>query len=127
MKGWVYIIADKILINNIRDNQRVCIPEELEAFLLVQYGQEPFPYEFSEQDLFTNIRHDICAYEVGELDLTIKSLSERWQEEHEYLQSLYIEKCREVSNLEEHIAKLEHMLSEHGLKCSRIDNQPIEY
>lgn len=121
------MIADKTLINAIRDNQRVCIPEKLESFLLQQYGQEPFPYEFSEQDLLTNIDRDIRAYEAGELDLTIKSSSEHWQEEREYLQSLYIEKCREVSNLEEYIAKLEHMLSGHGLKRSRIANQPIEY
>lgn len=67
------MIADKILINNYRENQRVCITEELEAFLLEQYGQEPFPYEFSEQDFYSYIERVICAYKAGELDLTIKS------------------------------------------------------
>lgn len=121
------MIADKMFINNIRENQRVCIPEELEAFLLEKYGHEPFPYEFSEQDLFANIERDICAYRAGELDLTIKSSSETWWEEREYLQNLYIEKCHEVHNLEEYIAKLEHMISEHGLECSRVDNRGIDY
>ena len=61
------MVVDEMVINNIRDTQRICISKELEAFLLEQYGEEPFPYEFSEQDLLTNIERDICAYEAGEL------------------------------------------------------------
>jgi|LSQX01.3.fsa_nt_gb hypothetical protein len=30
-----------------------------------KYGEEPFSYEFSEQDLYENIRHDIRDYENG--------------------------------------------------------------
>lgn len=127
MKGVTYMTADKILINNFSENQGVFIPEELEDFLLKQYGQEPFPYEFSEQDLRINIERDICAYQAGELDLMIKSPSESWQEEREYLQNLCIEKCNEVYVLEEYISKLEHMILEHGLECSRVNYRGIDY
>lgn len=95
-------------------------PSELKQYLLVHYSEEPFPYEYSEQDLYENIRRDICAYKAGELDVKIKSPSERWQEEREYLQELYIEKCQEVHALTEYIVELEKILSEHGLESSRM-------
>ena len=68
-------------------------PTDLKQYLLVKYGQAPFPYEFREQDLYTNIDRDIQAYGAGKLDVTVKSPSEHWQEEREYLQSLYVEKA----------------------------------
>ena len=57
----------------------------------------------------------------------MKSLSERWQEEREYLQNLYIEKFRETRDLEEYIAELEHILSDRGLESSRMATRRIEY
>jgi hypothetical protein len=47
-------------------------PDDLKRYLLVKYAQEPFPYEFSEQDLYTNIRQDICNYE------TLKNMLPNW-------------------------------------------------
>ena len=89
----------------------------------MEYAQEPFPYEFSEQDLYTNIERDIRSYETGELDVTIKSSFERWQEEREYLQNLYIEKAREVRKLEDYVTELERILSEHGLESSKMSER----
>lgn len=100
---------------------------ELKQYLLVKYAEEPFPYEYSEQDLYTNISNDIRDYEAGKLDATLKSPSECWQVEREYLQNLYIEKCLEARDLEEYVNKLERILSENGLKSSGIADRQINY
>ncbi len=65
----------KIIIKQIEDAHRILLPEKFKKYLLVNYGQEPFPYEYSEQDLYTNIEKDIRAYEAGELNLTLKKPS----------------------------------------------------
>lgn len=106
---------NETVIKEVQDTYRKCLPEELKHYLLVKYAEEPFPYEYSEQDLYTNIHHDIDSYETGELDVSIKSPSERWQEEREYLQNLYIEKASEARELSERVAELERMLSKNGL------------
>lgn len=106
---------NETIIKEVESAHRKHLPEELKNYLLVKYAEEPFPYEYSEQDLYTNIHHDIDSYDTGELDVSAKSPSERWQEEREYLQAIYIDKASEVRELLEHVAKLERMLSKHGL------------
>ena len=114
------------MIKQIEDTYRKCLPDELKRYLLVKYAEEPFPHEYSEQDLYTNIQHDIYAHEAGELDVTVKSPSERWQEEREYLQNLFIEKAYEARELSEYILELERTLSEHGLESSKTAERRIE-
>jgi len=94
------MIINKTIIRELEHTYRRSFPDDLKRYLLVKYAKEPFPYEFSEQDLYANIRHDIRDYEAGKLDVTVKRPSERWQEEREYLQSLYIEKLCEARDLE---------------------------
>jgi hypothetical protein len=118
---------DKTIIRELERTYRRSFPNDLKRYLIVKYAAEPFPYEYSEQDLYTNIQIDIRDYEAGNLDVTIKSPSERWQEEQENLQNLYIEKFCEARDLEEYVAKLEHILSEHGLESSRMSECRIEY
>jgi len=111
---------NKTIIRELETIYKKSIPNDLKKYLLVNYEQEPFPYEFSEQDLYTNIKRDIRDYEANELDVTVKSASERWLEEREYLQNLYIEKFRVAHDLEDYVAELEHILSEHNLESSRM-------
>ncbi|WHH57738.1 hypothetical protein [Petroclostridium sp. X23] len=118
---------DKMFIMELEHTYRKSFPEELRQYLLMKYEEEAFPYEFTEQDLYANIKQDISEYEIGKLDVTIKSPSERWQDEREYLRKLYIDKYFETRELEDYIAELEHMLSEHGLKSSGMTKQRIEY
>lgn len=106
------MIINKTIIKELENTYKTSFPNDLKRYLLVTYAKEPFPYEYSEQDLYTNIRHDIRNYEAGELDVTVKSPSERWRKECEYLQNLYIEKSRELHELEEYVAKLEHMVKQ---------------
>lgn len=120
------MIINKKIIKELENTYRTSFPDDLKLYLLVKYAEEPFPYEYSEQDLYTNIQHDIRDYEAGELDVTVKSPSERWREEREYLQNLYIEKSCELHELEEYVAKLERILSKHGLESSGMAEQRIE-
>ena len=102
------------------------IPDELKRYLLAKYAKEPFPHTFSEQDLYANIERDIRAYEAGELDVTFKSPSERWQEECEYLQNLYIEKCCEVRELTAYATELEQLLAQNGLESPKMAKRRLE-
>lgn len=114
------------MIKELEATYRKHFTDEFKQYLLVKYGQEPFPYEYTEQELYTNIRRDIRAYEAGELDVTVKSPAERWQEEREYLQNLYAEKACEVRELADYILELERMLSEHGLESSKMAERRVE-
>ena len=111
---------NKTIIRELENIYKKSIPDDLKKYLLVNYEQEPFPYEFSEQDLYANIERDIRDYEADELDVIVKGSSERWLEEREYLQNLYIEKSRVVHDLEDYVAELEHILLEHNLESARM-------
>ena len=114
---------NEMMIKELEHTFRRTFPANFKKYLLVKYAEEPFPHEFSEQDLYTNIQRDIHNYEDGKLDVKVKSSSERLHEEREYLQNICIEKFHEVRDLEEYVAELEHMLSEHGLESSRMSER----
>lgn len=65
------------IIRELENMYRKVIPADLRKYLLAEYAEEPFPYEYSEQDLYTNIRKDIKRYEAGELDVIVKDPSIR--------------------------------------------------
>jgi len=118
---------NKRIIAEFERTYRRSFPDDLKRYLLAKYAQEPFPYEFSEQDLYTNIEKDIRAYVDGELNVTVKSSSQRWKEERETLVDLYMGKCREIDHLEEYIVKLEHSLSDNGIEFPKIAERQISY
>jgi len=62
------------IIKKLEHIYRKSFPDELKRYLLEKYSEEPFPHEFSEQDLYENIRHDIRDYETGELDISVKNI-----------------------------------------------------
>jgi len=112
---------NKKIIKQIEQTYRRLLPDEFKKYLFAKYKQEPFPYEYSEQDLYANIANDIRTYEAGELDLAVKKSSVLWQEEREYLQGLYAEKCHEVRYLEEYIDKLECIFNKTGFNIPKIN------
>jgi len=117
---------NRTIIDELERTPKKAFQDDLTNYMLVKYAEEPFPHEFSEQDLYTNIQQDIRNYEAGKLDVTIKSPSERWQEEREYLHNLYIEKFIETRDLDEYVAELECILTERGLESSRMAKRRIE-
>jgi hypothetical protein len=118
---------NKRIIKDLEHSLRRFLPKELKTYLLMKYEREPFPYEYSEQDLYTNIEKDIYAFDAGELDITNKSLSKRWEEEYQYLQELYIDKCYELHKIEDYVQELELLITEHGLKSSKMNTELIDF
>jgi hypothetical protein len=108
------------LIKELENQRTKPFPEKLKNYLLDKYGEELFPYGYSEQDLYTHVLKDIEAFESGNLVIVLRSPEEKWKEEKMYLQDLYIEKHNEVRKLEEYVAKLEKILSEHNLETPEM-------
>ena len=106
--------------------KRKLLPDDLKRYLLAKYSQEPFPYEYSEQDLYESIERDHRGYEAKTLDVTLKSPSERRQVEREYLQNLYAEKAFEVRELEDYVLQLEELLLVHGLESPRMAKRRLD-
>ena len=122
------MIMSKKLLKNLEEMHRCAFPRELKRYLLVKYSEEPFPYEYSEQDLYANLKNDIRDYGAGILDTTIKSLSERQREKIEYLKSLCVEKLCEINDLEVYVFELESILYKHDLQSSRMmERRLIKY
>lgn len=71
----------------------------LEQYLLAMYEEEPFPYEWSEQDLYEQIRKLILQYNQGNLDITIPSAEERQRARYEALKDSYLKLLRETNHL----------------------------
>ncbi|SFH42638.1 hypothetical protein SAMN05660649_05159 [Desulfotomaculum arcticum] len=45
---------NKTIIRELEHTYRRSFPNDLKRYLLVKYAEEPFPYEFTEQDLYAN-------------------------------------------------------------------------
>lgn len=86
------------------------IDKPLEAYLLATYEEDPFPYEWSEQDLYEQIRKLIFQYQQGELDIAISSAEERQKIRYEALKDSYIELLRETIHLREIIQKTKNII-----------------
>ena len=90
------------------------IDKPLETYLLATYEEEPFPYEWSEQDLYEQVRKLIFQYEQGNLDTCVPSPKERQKMRYEVLKESYIELLREVTELHETIRSAVELLGENN-------------
>lgn len=86
------------------------IDKPLEEYLLAIYGEDPFPHEWSEQDLYEQIRKLIIQYSKGELDITIPSAEERQRARYETLKASYLELLSERNRLKEIIESIRKQL-----------------
>jgi hypothetical protein len=59
------------MLKGLQKAYRKEFPSELIHYLRITYGEEPFPYEYSEQDLYAQIQRDIDAYYAGKLEITV--------------------------------------------------------
>lgn len=96
------------------------LPKELKVYLNDVYSEEPWPYEYSEQDLYTNIKQDINAYYAGKLDITIKTPLQKLELDNEYLRSLYGEAMTEIQDQSSYIDEIHELLWANGLEASRM-------
>lgn len=86
------------------------IYKPLEEYLLATYEEELFPNEWSEQDLYEQIRKLILTYEHGDLDITVSSVEERWKNRYESLKDNYIQLWHEFNHLRNIIENTKKML-----------------
>lgn len=107
--------ADKTFIEYLRERYKLIIPEDLEAYLLEEYGEEPFPYEYTEQDLYEQIRKLEMKYHKGLLDIALIGPELRLKQRYEALQDEYLDALYKVRSLEDEIDKLKGMLLEQGV------------
>ena len=99
------------------------ISEELEKFLLNQYGEEPFPYEYTEQDLYEQIRKLVCQYQTGILDTTVKSPMEILQSNYSSLKQDYADAMASIKKLELNIRSLKDVLHRNCIEIPDLDEE----
>lgn len=90
------------------------IDDPLETYLMATYEEEPFPYEWSEQDLYEQIRKLIFQYEEGILDISIPSYKERQRIRYEDLKESYLELLRESIELRHIISSAAGLLEKNN-------------
>ena len=95
------------------------IDKPFEEYLLATYEAEPFPYEWTEEDLYYQIRKLIQQYEEGNLDITVPSKEERLTIRYETLKDSYIKLLHENSKLQKVIEDAKNILNNADF------NQPI--
>ncbi len=86
------------------------IDKPLEQYLLATYEEEPFPYEWSEQDLYEQIRKLVIQYNQGKLDITIPSAEERFRIRYESLKDSYLDLLEETNRLNNLIKNTRRLL-----------------
>lgn len=79
------------------------MPEELKRYLFDRYGEEPLEGELTAQFFFPEVISDIKKYIRGELDTTIRSETEKLQDQYRELMELSGRIGQEKQKLEEEI------------------------
>jgi hypothetical protein len=110
--------VDIAFIEHLRKRYGMNIPENLEAFLLEEYDEEPFPYEYSDQDLYEQIRKLVMNYHKGLVDVTLKGSELRLKQRFQSLKDEYIAAMYKIRTLEDEVKELKDMLLEHGVVIS---------
>ena len=96
--------ATKRYINRLRNNCRMAIDQALELYILSEYEEEPFPFVWSDQDLYEQIRKLVITYNDGGLIIPpipskyrrLKCRYEEIQKRFLRLLELYFERCGEL-------------------------------
>ena len=108
------MIVTRKYINDLRLKSGMNIDKPLEKYLLAEYEEEPFPYEYSDQDLYEQIRKLVYQYWRGRLDVTIKPPKDRLNARCEALKEQLLEALGEKACLEREIFSLKSELIKYG-------------
>ena len=104
------MIATKKYIEELRQTSRMNIDANLEAYILSEYGEEPFPHTWSSQDLYEQIRKLVIVYESGKLHIESITPVEQLARKHEALKAEYIDLLYEMVDMVE-------TLKRHGINA----------
>lgn len=121
------MIVDKAFVEYLRVTYKMNIPKELEAFLLEEYCEEPFPYEYREQDLYEQIRKLEMKYHDGLLNVALKGPEHQLKQRYETLKYEYIATMYKMKNLEDEVEKLKEILLKEGISFMKLASKPEEY
>lgn len=121
------MVVDKGFVEYLRETYQMNIPKELEAFLLEEYCEKPFPYEYSEQDLYEQIRKLEMKYHGGLLNVALKGPEYQLNQRYEALKDEYIATMGKMRNLEDEVEKLKGILLKEGITFTKLVTEPEEY
>jgi len=99
------MVATKEYIARLRQTSRLTIDDSLEAYILSEYGEEPFPNTWSQQDLFEQIRRLSIVYKTGKLELSLKTPYQHLLQKHEALKNAYIDLIYDTVDLVEKLER----------------------
>ena len=117
------MVVDITFIEHLRKTCQMSIPKDLEAFLLEEYCEEPFPNEYTEQDLYEQIRKLEMKYHNGLLDVRLKGSEQRLKEQYETLKEEYVTAMYKMNDLEAEVTKLKGMLFGQGINLARTEEK----
>lgn len=109
------MIVTKAYLKKLQQHCQFEIDAPLARYLLAEYGVEPFPNEYSEQDLCEQIRKLVNQYQQGTLHIQLKSPKQRLKERYETLQKCHLILLSENAALNEEISQLKKILSQSDL------------
>ena len=86
------MIMTKAILARLRNGCRWRVSTKLAGYLLDELGTEPYPYEFSEQDLLENAGRLVTAYNTGTFKIpSIRARYRKLLDRYNNLQRDYIE------------------------------------
>jgi len=100
------MILTKAYLKKLQQRYRFEMDAPLGRYLLSEYEVEPFPNEYSEQDLHEQIRKLVYQYRQGTLNVQLKSPKQRLKERYETLQKSHLILLSENAALNEEINRL---------------------
>jgi hypothetical protein len=109
------MIVTKTYLKKLQQCYQFEMDAPLARYLLAEYEIEPFPHEYSEQDLHEQIRRLVDQYQQGTLDVQLKSPNQRLQERYKTLQECHLILLSENVALNEEISHLKKILAQSGL------------
>jgi hypothetical protein len=109
------MIVTKAYLKKLQQCYQFEMDAPLARYLLAEYEVEPFPHEYSEQDLHEQIRKLVDRYRQGSLNIKLKSPRQRLKERYETLQKSHLILLSENAALNEEIRRLENILSQSDL------------
>ena len=102
------------------------LPKKLRDYIIHELdGYGPWPYGYSEDELFSRIRGMAASFFEGTLDITMKEPVLLAEEHIGYLRDLYGGAMREQERLESRIRKLENELRNNGINIVYIYDEGI--
>jgi len=91
-------------------------PKKLRDYIFYELGgYGPWPYGYSDDELFSRIRGMAASFFEGTLDITMKEPIVLAEEHIGYLRDIYGDAMREQERLESRVRKLERELENNGI------------